>query len=253
MARCENDHDVPEGQAFCGRCGLAVPSHDESSGVNADEAVDPGEDQPPASSNKRQMRVWWIAAALAVVLLGGIALVLLTKGGDGSEPGAGGGATGHLPWVIECPGRAAGIPEGTDLVSIAVEKNDPDEIVLSAKFDGPIPPYDGDLEDGDVQATVQWFLYPEDRADNDSPYSVNVTTLFGGFTVDGARVGAGFVDSSGYELEVDGDEFRVTFDPASMVDLEGGTRWAFAATTLVTEYQQTSTSFGNETLDEETC
>jgi hypothetical protein len=151
---------------------------------------------------------------------------------------------------LECTAQPDGIPEGTDLRFFSVEENTTDQITISAEFDGTIPePVQGG-DRGDVTLALDVYLFPDEDA---QPYRIFVSSLFGPHAVQAGRVGGGFIDSSAFDLSVDGDTMEISFDPAVFNELPAGSSFPIGAETLVQEFADNSQNYGYQEIGSELC
>ena len=171
----------------------------------------------------------WFAIVVSVALAGTISAA---RSADASPNAKGHGAlrSPHpTVGVIKCQGNR-GLPRGTNLTAIAVEQNTPSRVVVSARFDGPIPLPVENPQAGDLEVVMNFYLFVP--GDSQDPYDL----LMSETTIQAGRLHHGFVDSSDVHLDIAGSVYRVTFDPSVFTKLPAGHPFPISADTSVDRF-----------------
>lgn len=273
MNLCLNGHEVGEGFAYCGLCGKPVVVGEQATAPPAESIASKGTtsgrvippSRPPAplggsptsQPTSRRFALMAIAGAVVACIVVVVVAVVASPSSedtdfvsDGSDVSEGAG--GYVVGPVNCSDQVAGAPAGTDLLEFGVVDSTPEQVLMRATFDAPVPAYVPDPQPGDVTLSLALYLYEDD--DDTSPYRLYISTLSGdGYNVQAGRMGSGFIDSSGFDLTVSGETMEISFDPSVLTELDAVDGFPIAGETLVQRFESTSSTLGYEAIAEETC
>lgn len=220
-----------------------------------DPRADLGDPDPSAP---RPSVLLFGAGAVLLLVLAGLLAWLFAGGSSGLSGSRSGearatGTAGYVIGPVDCSKRPDSVPSGTDLVEFGVVSTSTDQVVLRALFDGTVPAPVASPQEGDITLALSFYLY-ENSSDSD-PYRLFVSTLFDGtaYHVQVGRADSGFIDSSGFDVSVTGDQVMVSFDPSVLTELDPTRAFPIAADTLAQLFESTSSSLGYTTIGEEVC
>lgn len=267
MGRCENGHEAGLEDSYCSACGARVTEPD---GTNRGDSERRHITLPPALPAMRpqgrsygllgRRRALFVTVAALVLVGAGLGLGIgLTRHSPGPKATSarsglpqGGVSSTNPPSVIgatglvQCSGGSG--PKGTNPIRINLSVNTPTEIKISVVFDGSLPQYYPNPAAGDVRVTLTLYFSTGPGASD--PYKVMLSQLFG---IQAGRVGAGFIDSSGFQQQRSGNTWTLTFNPTVFTQLPAGHPISIGASVLVEQFVANGHSLGYFEIANQEC